>query len=1122
MQVAECSKIRTLLWACLLLLWAHGSSAGQVAVDARVDFARDIRPILADACFHCHGPDEAARQADLRLDTHAGLLADLGGYAAMVPGDPQASQLIERIESDDASIRMPPPESNKSLSSEARGLLRQWIAQGGSWQQHWSFVPPQPDLAASTPSSGAAANWCFNEIDSFIIAQQAAAGLRPSPEADPYTLVRRLYLDLIGLPPTPQEADQWIARIWPKASPSQVAHIHEGEYQALVSHLLASPQYGERWARKWLDLARYADTNGYEKDRDRTIWPYRDWVVDAINSDMPFDQFTVQQLAGDMLPGATQAQRVATGFHRNTMLNEEGGIDPLEFRYYAMTDRVATTGTTWLGLTLGCCQCHTHKYDPISHTEYFQLMALLNNADEPMLELPTGNLDLQWANNRKQARTLLDGLRDSWPVASPATTVQAAHASDQLPHSKSDASASDPVNAAAGAAQRAEALDAAFQQWLVQECAGTVPWWTPELLSARANLPILTLEEDGVIFASGDTAKRDDYWLSYSGGSEPITAIQLEALPDARLPAFGPGSTYYEGTLGDFYLVEFRLEIADVAVGIRSAEANYSKNRYGNNPATADLMIDGDVQTGWSVHQAQGRRHVAVFVLEQPIPAGEPFSIQMTFGRHFASSLGKFRIRVTSALARPHARVYSSELEALLRRPAGGSPNAEVIASTENAGPASAREAGASATNSDLADLDLTEFLAGLKDHERVQLMDEFLLSAPHFAEQASAIRELLDRPLQPTTLVMQERPEGYSRQTYRHHRGEYLQAAEPVTPAVPEVLPQLTPGDSLATAPNRLDFARWLVAEDNPLTARVVVNRHWAVFFGKGLVVTEDDFGLQGDPPTHPQLLDWLAYSFMHQDQWSFKELHRKMVSSRTYRQSSMVNLDSRGSDPANRLLSYMPRIRLDAEVLRDTLLAASGGMVDRLGGPPVRPPQPKGVTELAYGAPVWKASGGADRYRRSLYTYMKRTAPFAMFATFDGPSGESCIARRTPSNSPLQALTLMNDRMLLEFAALAAGRLVDVDSVIPKSESTALAVEQLFRSVMTRPPAQLELETLVSFYQQQAQSLTADQAKLLVESALPGVALAPETEPSLIRLAALTATARAIFALDETQTRN
>ena len=1023
-----------------LVSWCAWLLPAAVQAAERVDYTRDVRPILSQACFKCHGPDSQTRQAQLRLDSYEGLISAERGTPALVPGDAEHSELMRRILSVDPDERMPPPGSQLEVTAEQQQVLRRWIEQGAAWEEHWSFLPPQrPEIPQVQRPE-----WCRNEIDRFILQRLEQVDLVPAQEAEPHMLLRRLYLDLIGLPPTVAEADDWLARVWPVSADGGARRLDEAAYHQLVDSLLDSPHYGERWGRRWLDLARYADSNGYEKDRERSIWPYRDWVVDALNRDLPFDQFTIEQLAGDMLPEATVQQRIATGFHRNSMLNEEGGIDPLEFRFHAMTDRVATTGTTWLGMTLGCCQCHTHKYDPISHTEYFQLMALLNNADEPMLELPQlfteGDWERVWQSNRQQATELLSQLPERWPL--PESTPETPEA-------------------------RRAAFQQAYAQWLATERGNAVEWKYIQPLKATSNLPILTIEADHSIFASGDTAKRDDYVIELAAQAQPMTALRLEALPDPRLPARGPGSTYYEGTLGDFYLVELTAHTATgQAVEFAEATETYAKNRFGKNPVAAKFTIDGDVQTGWSVDGRQGERHVAVYQLREPLAAGQTLVVKLTFGRHFASSLGRFRFSGTAAPHTTAARTFDSEVERLLM----------------------------------LQPAELT-----VEQDELLQR--EFCLLAPELATESAKIRQLLAPPELPTTLVLAERPAAHPRPTFRHHRGEYLQPAEEVQPGVPAIF-------SFAKTPprDRLSFAKWLVHEQHPLTARVAVNRLWGTLFGTGIVATEQDFGLQGEAPSHPELLDWLAWQFVHVDGWSQKQMLRRVVSSRTYRQSSAVNPAARAIDPQNRWLSYAPRFRVEAEILRDSLLTAAGLLNRRLGGPPVRPPQAAGITEVAFGSPRWEVATGEDRYRRSLYTFVKRTAPFAMTATFDAPSGEACIAQRTRSNSPLQALTLLNDVMLLEFAR-AAGK--GHAQVMTQSAEKQLRdeLQSLFREVLVRPASETELQWLVSFWEEQRQHFASQPA--LAEE------LVGEAVVDLPQAAAWVATARGLFALDETQTR-
>jgi hypothetical protein len=1034
LTIAQCiGRISRLTLSILILIGSNGSASA----DEPVSFNREIRPLLSGKCYSCHGPDEEAREAELRLDSFEAATQGDSGTAAIVPGKSSRSELVRRILSDDPDEQMPPPSSNKSLSDDQKQLLVLWIESGAKYEQHWSFTTPiRPELPEVTQ-----AGWAFNEVDRFILGRLEAAGLQPSKSADARTLVRRVYLDLIGLPPSPQDSDRWVSRL--AGSDGQ---FNNSAYADLVDHLMAQPQYGERWARRWLDLARYADTNGYEKDRDRTMWPYRDWVIRALNADMPFDRFTIEQVAGDMLSGSTIDQRIATGFHRNTMLNEEGGIDPLEFRFYAMTDRVATTGTAWLGLTTGCCQCHTHKYDPISHHEYYGLMAFLNNADEPDLNLPNPAAEKSHQNRLVQASKLIEELSGHWPVKE--------------------------------ATARAAAIEKAFAEWLISERKKTPDWKVLRPTGAKANVPHLSLEDDGSVFASGDTTKFDTYDIQFDNVDAGVTALRLEALPDDRLPARGPGSTYYEGRKGDFFLNEFVPTLDGDPVVVRSATHSYAKNQFGKNPVSAVLTIDGDYQTGWSAAERPGERSVAVYVLDKPLSAGKRLDLKMTFGRHFASSFGRFRISTTSESGQFVASDRSASVESLLNRPK-----------------------------------------ESLSPKERQRLKSEFLLEAPQLAVHAKKIRALRRRPASIEVPVLAERPSANPRPTFLHNRGEYLQPKERVEARVPEFLHAFPEGASR----NRLEFARWLVSRTNPLTARVVVNRHWAAFFGTGIVKTLDDFGMQGESPSHPKLLDWLAVSFMDEG-WSLKKLHRTIVLSSTYRQSSLMDTapatvstesEASGLSPT-RLLARFPRMRLEAEIIRDSILKAAGLLSLKAGGVPVRPPQPAGVSEAAYGSPKWTVSSGEDRYRRSVYTYQKRTAPFAMFSTFDGPSGEACVARRDVSNTALQALTLLNDEMFLEAARALGSETAGQGGV----DETRIAFA--FRRVLTRSPTESETDRLLAFVSQQRSRLPAGKkvpaGELDAQTGLP-VRTGPADANDI---AVWTSVARALLSLDETLTKN
>ncbi|HEV3386511.1 MAG TPA: PSD1 and planctomycete cytochrome C domain-containing protein [Gemmata sp.] len=983
-----------LILAILLL------SVPSAVAAADVDFNRDVRPILAARCFKCHGPDETARKAKLRLDSRDG--------AERVLGKPADSELLRRILSADEAEVMPPAALKTPLTDKQKETLKAWVDAGARYDPHWSFVSPRrPAIPEFTNPKFET----HNPIDNFIFTRLAREGLSPSPTADKYTLIRRVYLDLIGMPPTPEKADAFVKDNSPDA------------YEKVVDHLLASPKYGERWARKWLDLARYADTNGYEKDRQRSIWAYRDWVIQALNDDMPFDRFTIEQLAGDMLPDATTSQRVATGFHRNTMLNEEGGIDPLEFRYYAVVDRANVTATVWLGLTLGCAQCHTHKFDPIAHTDYYRLMALLNNADEPELRVATSEM----VAKRKELEQKIRAIET-------ARTKKA----------------------------ETEEMQKAFAKWVTEQEKTATTWTVIRPTKMEAGLTKLTLLDDGSIFATGDTTKRDVYSLSFEQLPANATAIRLEALPDERLPAGGPGRTFYEGPKGDFFLSELTLATDGKPAKFASAYEGVAKDT-----GAAKLAVDGNPLTGWTAGGRYGKPKQAVFNLTKPLAATSA-KLELLFERYYASSLGRFRVSVTTAKGEFKAKDIPGEFEDSLATPA------------EKRTP-----------------------------EQRAVVVQQWFETAPEFKTERSEIEALRKQfPNPPTTLVMQERPTDNPRQAFRHHRGEFLQAREKVEPGVPAILPQLAKGES----GNRLEFARWLVSTGNPLTARVTVNRHWQAFFGRGLVRTLDDFGYQGEPPTHPELLDYLAMEFMslttpEKKAWSIKALHRLIVTSATYRQASRLTPELLAKDAENKLLARGPRVRLEAEQIRDSALKASGLLSSKLGGPSVFPPQPPGVTtEGTYGGLNWKPSEGEDRYRRGLYTFAKRTAPFAMTSTFDGPSGEGCLARREVTNTPLQALTMLNDAVLLEAAQALARR------AIAQTEKTEDRIAYLFRLCLVRPPTADETARIVKFHEAQHRrfKLDPDRADSVAGNA-----------PGSIERASWTLTARAILNLDEFVTK-
>jgi mono/diheme cytochrome c family protein len=1196
-------------WEVSLLLGLAGAVGTAAAASAKVDFTRDVRPILASHCFKCHGPDEGTRKAGLRLDVRADALKPAKSDAvAIVPGQPDQSELVSRIFTADEDDLMPPPSTKHPLTAEQRELLKRWIKEGAEYQAHWAFVVPKQVALPKVREK----NWPRNAIDHFVLARLEQEGIKPSLRADNYTLVRRLYLDLTGLPPTPAEADAFVNDVSPAA------------YERLVDRLLASPHYGERWARRWLDLARYADTNGYEKDRPRSIWAWRDWVIKALNADLPFDEFTIEQLAGDMLPNATRDQIIATGFHRNTMLNEEGGIDPLEYRFYSVVDRVHVTSTSWLGLTMACAQCHTHKYDPIPHTEYYQFLAFLNNADEPVMPIPEIAVAEQRLKIQTEINMLQAALPDQFPVevrvawqtpgvavfvaqggaeaeflsdgsfrvtskkvdketytikfetgAQRVTHVQLEAIPDEKvgkggpgygdagnfvlseleleiqepgnagePHKvkfagvKADYSQegfpeknaidgntdtgwaiggkgenlkhrhaifelAEPLDlkeptgvtvrlvqnygrqhtlgrfrlslgnelpeSVVSTERRRELRDQAFEQWLAGQMPTVANWKPLRPAGITSSAPTLTIQADDSVFASGDFTKSDTNTLVFRNLPAGLKAIRLEMLPDERLPNRGPGAVNHEGPEGDFWLSMVKVAADGAAINLTNASESFANGA--NNAAKA---IDDDLQSGWSINGGQGKTHNAVFQFREPLTITNELQVDLICEKYYAAGLGRFRVWVTTE-DNAKAAALDNEAVALLGNYRDQAKWESLVAVT-NSGP------------------------------ERDLLLRQFVQLAPDFAKPRRAVEKL--RAKQPnfsTTLVMQERLPEHARQTFRHHRGEFLQPKEQVAPGVPSILPPLPKH----AAPDRLALAKWLVSGANPLTSRVIMNRHWEAFFGRGLVRTTEDFGFQGELPSHPELLDWLAVEFVKQG-WSQKKMHKLLVMSATYQQSSAITPELRERDPLNVGLTRGPRLRLEAEMVRDAALVASGLFTDKVGGPSVYPPQPPGVTsEGAYGALTWKVSEGPDRYRRGLYTFAKRTAPYAMAATFDGPSGEACLARRERSNTPLQALTLLNDTVFMECARALGQLAVKMDG------DEVSRVELVFRRCLTRPPSTDERMKLLQFYQAQLARFATGELKAVE-------LLEVKDGEHLNEQAAWTTVARVLLNLDETITKS
>lgn len=1064
----------------------HAADSATASSDP-VEFNRDIRPILSDNCYQCHGPDKAQRKADLRLDNEAGAFADLGGRHALVAGDPEHSELYLRIVSQDENERMPPPKSGKRLTKAQVGLLARWIEQGAKWQKHWSFLPP---LAAEPPQVRAQSR-VRNPIDTFVLARLEREGLTLSPEADRTTLIRRVSLDLTGLPPTPAEVDAFLADQSPDA------------FEQVVDRLLASSRFGERMAVRWLDGARYADTNGYQSDGERFMWRWRDWVIDAYNRNLPFDQFTIEQLAGDMLPDATLDQQIASGFNRNHRGNAEGGIIPEEYAVEYVVDRVETTSTVWLGLTMGCGRCHEHKFDPFSQQEFYRLFAYFNNVPEfgravkygnspPMIKAPT-------VQQQQQLRSL------------DARLAAAEKAFDGLSTEIAGAQAVWERTAEAGEMDgwtitRGEKAHFPLDSTPADAASGVGPRWEPGQPVFLPGKIAAAAQFDGVKSASaadvGAFGFYDKFTLAawvFPEGERGGTIVSR--MTDAE-DADGYSIALRDGKL-QFNLVKRWL---DDALRVES-EAVLPVNEWrhvlvsydGSRLATGvQVFVDGQPQ----------KVRVVLDLLNQTFATKEPFRIGGGNGPEgrFHGLIDDVRV-YDRVLTGQEAQIVATvePIGALRAIPAGQRTPAQAaklrFCFLENSAPPNIREA-----------------------HERVQSLQ---------SERARLIESF------PTTMVMREMP--VPRETHVLIRGEYDKRGEKVQPALPAALAAAS--DFL---PNRLGLARWLVDRSNPLTARVAVNRMWQMLFGTGLVKTVDDFGAQGEWPSHPELLDWLAVEFMSlpaaapasnggptgarraiaaargeipsyahpkSHAWDVKALLRLIVTSSTYRQSSKASPAVLMRDPDNRLLARGPRQRLSAEMVRDQALFAAGLLVEKLGGPSVKPYQPEGLwKELA--DTDYVQDTGENLYRRSMYTFFKRTVAPPTMMTFDAAGRETCVVRETRTNTPLQALTLMNEITFIEAARGLAQRVLAKADQGPE-QRLALA----FRLATARSPRPEELQILLSGWQAHRECFAKDPAAAERFTKIGQLARPDALDP--VELAAYTTITGMILNLDETITK-
>lgn len=1102
----------------------HGDVFKNRPVPAVVDFNRDVRPVISEKCYHCHGPDDKARKGKLRLDLRADAIRERDGEMPIKPGDPAHSTVMDRITTKEPDDVMPPPKDGaQPLTPREVEILKKWIAQGAAYADHWAFIKP---VATAPPAATSSA------IDAFVTAKLAENGMKMSPRADAHTLVRRVALDLTGLPPTQDEMARFTA-------PAFLAE--KSSFEKVVDHYLASPAYGERWARVWLDVARYADSAGYGSDPLRpNIWPYRDWVIDAFNNNMRYDRFTLEQLAGDLLPDATDSCRVATAFHRNTMTNTEGGTDDEEFRVAAVKDRVAVTIQAWMGLTMGCAQCHSHKFDPISQQEYYQFYAIFNQTadsdkgdESPTMPLPTRSQTEKTEAVRREIAELEKSLNTPAP----------------------------------------EALKKELAEWEAKRKTATkwVPLKATSLKSEKA-VALKTLPDQSIL---AEGAESDTYTIEAETDLHGITGVRLESLADDRLPGKGPGRS----SGGNFVLSEFGVTAAAAGASpakraryvrvtmpgkkrfIHLAEvqvftggkniapegvATQSSTGFGGPAKLAnDGNTNGDYTKGSVSHTAEQddpwwevdlKREVPVesIVIWNRTDGGASartvnFTVialdekrQEVFSQHEAKAPkpslaltlgGPTRVTFSEASAdfeqkdftaaqaidgndktgwgigpefgRDHSAVFLAK--SAFGEKSGGSKLTFTLAQHYGAEHTLGRFRLSITTDREPQGVlpeEIRDVLAVAATERSAKQNEQLLAFFKPKSKLFADTRKKLDAKkaelaaIKPLALpVMVELAKDKQRETHFLNKGNFLDPGPTVQPAL---LTSFNPPPQEAAT--RVAVAKWLTSRDNPLTARVMANRLWAQLFGIGIVETEEDFGTQGALPSHPELLDWLALEFMNNG-WDIKALLKTIVTSETYCQSSKASADALAKDPRDRFLGRYPRRRLDADQVRDQALALSGLLSHNIGGPSVYPPQPDGLWRAAFnGQRSWETSKGDDRYRRGLYTFWRRTVPYPSMAAFDAPSRENTTLRRMPTNTPLQAFVTLNDPAFVEMAQALGRRIVknggdDVTSRVRFGLELCLA----------KPATQDQITSLVQLYQQELETYKRDSeaAKKLAGSA-------------------------------------
>ena len=1019
--------LKNILWSAAIIL----SLAPLIeAEEQEIDFRRDVQPIFKSRCYECHGED--AREGGVRLSNRRDAFLQGDSEQRIIsPGNPAQSYLLERVQTDDEDLKMPP--DGEPLTAAQIDLIRQWIQAGADWpegeeQAHWAYqAPRRPPLPQINSRFGPK-----HPIDYFIINRLAERDLAPSPPADPARLFRRLSFDLIGLPPTIEQVDRFLK------DPSHTA------YEKAVDQLLASEHFGEKWARHWLDLARYADSNGYQADQLRESWAYRDWVIDALNQDLPFDQFTIEQLAGDLLPNSTVDQKIATGFHRTVTCNVEAGVHPEENRVNQVVDRVNTTGTVWLGTSLECAQCHNHKYDPFTQQEYYRIFSFFNNT--PLEVKQTAGVTYDFVGP-KMSLPLPSDVRDRYEALAQEQTKWKTKVQKIRQESKS--------------------RQQKWEERLLAQLEHPPRWIPLEVTQVET-----TGGEDHEILAdqsvliSGSLPGTTTYTARLTSPLSEIHSIKLEALTHPSLPGKGPGRADAVRTnfvMNDFSLYQIT-EQREQKIELVQARADFSQANW-----DVSGLIDDDPKSGWAIAPQFHKDHWASMRLATPISSEQPIHLKVVMDQLWGRGrvLGRFRLLVLEG--DPEVANLPPEVLAILKK-----------------------------TNRKKADQ------KKLDDH-----YESFNDELTQAADRLKRLERQLNSLAPPSTLVMVEMSQ--PRETRVMKRGNYLNLGGHVEPGVPEILHDWNP----QWPANRLGFAQWLVSRDNPLVARVTVNRLWAELMGQGIVKSIEDLGTQSEPPTHPELLDWLAVEFMDSS-WSLKQVIKQIVMSETYRQSARTTSEHLEKDPENRFYARGPRLRMSAEMIRDNALIISGLFSSKMGGPPIMPYQPGGIwRSVGRNAPKWKEDQGENRYRRGIYVIWRRAAPYPSFVNFDAPDRSSCVVNRSRTNTPLQALTLLNDPAYTELALAFADQILQECPQESVSEKLSYAMKKS----LAREPHSAEVTLLQNLYQEQAAHYRSrpELARALVSS-IPGYK--PATSDR-VELAAWFAIANTILNLDETITK-